>query len=453
MFIKLGEIPDIPVKRLEELYQAHYNRAFYRLLTLNNVNFHFDRAEGIHLWDRDGNQYLDFTGGYGALNLGHNHPRVLGAVQSHFGRPNLLQQNANLYNAVLANDISSLTGGVLPVCSLTNCGAETVEEAVKVAYLYKKEGVILHCSNAFHGKTLGALSALGGKEKKKFPILNKTFVEIPFGDLEKLRRALKRHQVAAFLVEPVQGEGGVVLPPEGYFRKVRALCDENDVVLIFDEIQTGLGRCGAMFCYQRLGVVPDILCLSKSLGGGVMPVGCIAVRQRLWNLTYGKLGNATFPNTTFGGNTLSTVAAIEALTVVREEKLSERAEELVKYALERHQALMGRHELITDVRGMGLLIGIEFGGLKKFSAKMAVEFMISAVLSKMLNEHRILCAFTSNNPAVLRFEPPLTVEKEEIDYFVGSLDKVLEKESGQFRLLLDSLSNTGRAVVRSQLRR
>ncbi|MDR3643594.1 MAG: aspartate aminotransferase family protein, partial [Clostridia bacterium] len=409
MFIDLDQMAGMPVNELEGLYRAHCNSAFYKLLDINGLNRCFAHAEGIYLWDSDGRRYMDFVGGYGSLNLGHNHPRVIRAVEAHFGRPNLLQENANLYNAVLAYDISELTRGQLPVCSFTNCGTETVEEAVKLAYMYKKQGAIVYCSNAYHGKTLGSISAYGNKAKKNYPTLDKTFVEIPFGDAGKLGRAIRKHDVAAFLVEPVQGEGGIVTAPEGYFQQVRALCDEHDIVLIFDEIQTGIGRCGTMFCYEQLGIVPDILCLSKSLGGGIMPIGCIAVRQKMWDAAYGKLLNATLPTTTFGGNTLACVAGIEALSVVREEALCERAAELGKYALRELNALRLKHEMITQVRGMGLFIGIEFGSIKKFPVKAVVEFMISTILSKMFNQHHILCAYTSNNPAVLRFEPPLIV--------------------------------------------
>lgn len=441
LYIKLDDIKNIPMESLEELYLRHYNSAFYKLLKMNRLNLHFIKAEGINLWDPDGDKYMDFIGGYGSLNLGHNHPLILEAIKKHLDKPNFLQQNANLYSAVLANDISYLTRDKLPVCIFTNCGTEAVEEAVKIAYMYQKEGVIVYCSHAYHGKTMGAISALGAKDKKNYPYFSRTFLEIPFGDIDALNAVIKEHPVAAFLVEPVQGEGGIVLPPDGYFQQVQAVCAEHHVVFILDEIQTGLGRCGAMFCYERLGVVPDILCLAKSLSGGIMPIGCIAVSRRLWNATYDKPKNAILPSTTFGGNTLSSVAAIETLTILQDQKLCEKAEELGQYALKQLYGLKAKHRLITDVRGMGLLIGIEFGGLKKFRAKMIEKFMITAVISKMLNEHHILCTFTSNDPSVLRFEPPLLITRNEIDRFVESLDAVLNEETGEFQLLMDSVLN------------
>lgn len=439
MYIKLDDIQNLSLESLDELYLKHYNSALYQLLKINHLALHFDKAEGLYLWATNGDKYMDFIAGYGSLNLGHNHPSVVEAIKRHLSKPNFLQQNANLYNAVLANDISYLTHDKLPICIFTNCGTETVEEAIKIAYMHQKEGMIVYCSNAYHGKTMGSISALGTKDKENYPHFGKMFLEVPYGDIEALNAIFKRYCVAAFLVEPVQGEGGIVLPPEGYFKQVRKLCTEHDVLFILDEIQTGLGRCGTMFCYERLGILPDILCLAKSLSGGIMPVGCLAVTEHLWDATYGKLKNATLPTTTFGGNTLSSVAAIETLTVIQSQNLCEKTEELGNYALEQLNRLQKKHHMITEVRGIGLFIGIEFGGLKKLQFKMIEKFMISTIISKMFNQYHILCTFTSNDPTVLRFEPPLLITKGEIDYFVKSLDSVLQEENGEFQLLIDSV--------------
>lgn len=447
MFIKLDDVENMKLSKLENLYVKHYNSAFYELLKMNNANIHFSSAQGINLWDNNGNKYMDFLGGFGSLNLGHNNHRVIEALKKHFYEPNFLQQSINIYNGVLANDISFLTHGKLSVCSMTNSGTETVEEAIKLAYMYKKGGNIIYCSNAYHGKTLGSISALGNKYKKNFPNFDKIFIKVPFGDVKALSRAIKKNNAAAFLVEPIQAEGGIVVPPQDYFKKVRALCDEHDVLLIMDEIQTGIGRCGTMFCYEQFGIVPDIMCLSKSLSGGIIPLGCMAVKENIWNKVYGKLKNATLPDSTFGGNNLASVAAIESLTIVYEEKLYENAERLGMYALKKLNDLKKKHDIITDVRGRGLLIGIEFGGLEKLRVEAVIKFMMSTIISKMLNEHKIICGFTGNTPGVLRFEPPLIVKREEIDYFVDSLDKVLSEESSNMRLLIDSAKNISSGLV------
>lgn len=449
LFINLEDAHKMPLKELEGIYAAHYNPAYYKLLSYSHLNLHFRKAAGIHLWDDGGNRYLDFTSGYGALNLGHNHPSVIEALKSHFERPNLLQVNANLFNGVVSNNIACLTDEKLPVSILTNSGTESVEEAIKLAYMYQKKGKIVYCSHAFHGKTLGAISALGDKSKYRYPVLKDSFLEVPFGDSEALEKMLKRHAVSAFLIEPVQGEGGIIVPPKGYLEQVRTLCDEYHVILILDEIQTGLGRCGSMFGYQQFDMVPDILCLAKSLSGGIIPVGCVSVKRNLWESTYGKMKNAILPNTTFGGNTFASIVAIKTLSIIREEKLCEKAKALGAYAILKLNVLRSRHEIITDVRGIGLFIGIEFGCLKTIQIKKVEEFMISNVISKLLNDYHILTVFTSNDPSVLRFEPPLIVTKEEIDYFVNSLDRLLCKEKNAFSLFINSMLNTAKGLLGS----
>lgn len=448
MFINLEDIPGEPLEKLEGIYIAHYNSAFHKLLTYTNMNLHFGKASGTNLWDRQGNKYLDFTSGYGALNIGHNHLSVIEALKAHLKEPNLLQVHANLYNGILSNNISSLTDEMLTHSILTNSGAETVEEAIKLAYMLKK-GKIIYCSNAFHGKTIGAISTLGDRAKRQFPVLNHLFIEVPFGDAEALEKALIHHSVSAFIVEPIQGEGGIILPPEGYLEKARALCDKYGTALIFDEIQTGLGRCGSMFCFQQYQVVPDILCLAKSLSGGIIPIGCVSVKKNIWERTYGKISHAILPTTTFGGNTFASVVAIKTLSVLREENLCERAKNLGAYALQQLYALKRKHRMITDVRGAGLFIGIEFGCLKNINVKKIEEFMISSIISKLLNDYHILCMFTSNNPSVLRFEPPLIVTKDEIDYFVSSIDDLLNKEKNAFDLFVNSVANSVKGVLHS----
>jgi putrescine aminotransferase len=447
MFISLDDMEKLTSEELNQLYKENFSDSLYEFFKISNMVVHYERALGMNVWDKEGNKYLDFMGGFGSLNLGHNPPSVIEALKSHFMRPNLLQQSINVYNGVLANNISYLTGGNLPISFFTNCGAETVEEAIKLAYLYKEKGKIVYCTNAYHGKTLGAISALGTKTKDKFPYLDKHFIEIPFGDINAFMEVVKKNKVAAFLIEPIQGEGGINLPPEGYFERVRKICNENEIVIILDEIQSGLGRCGTMFCYEQLNFVPDILCLSKSLSGGVIPVGSVSVKQEIWDRTYGKLKNATLPSTTFGGNTFACIAAIETLRIIKEEKLPETAKELGKYALAELNKLKEKHDIITEVRGKGLFIGIEFGGLKNLHSVMAEELMMVNIISKMLRKYKILCGFTANNPSVLKFEPPLIVKKEEIDYFIECLDKLLDEDKNELSLAIDALINTGKGLI------
>jgi putrescine aminotransferase len=429
-FITLEEAQNLDIKKVAKLYKNYYNPALYKMLKYTGLDIQFVRASDIYVYDKNGNGYLDFIAGFGALNIGHNNKKVIDAVNKCSEKPNLLEQNINLYNGVLANNISYLTQRMLSVCHFTNCGTETVEEAIKLAMLYNPEGLIIYCSKAYHGKTLGAISALGDNvTKQKYNILRKGFIEVPFGDFNAIRQVVNKFKIVAILLEPIQGEGGINVPPIEYLKNIRKLCDKEDIIFILDEIQTGLGRCGSMFCYEQFEAVPDILCLSKSLSGGIIPIGCIAVEESLWHSTYGKFKNATLLSTTFGGNTLACAAAIKTLEIIVEETLPEKAKESGLYAIKKLQQLKNKYPIITDVRGKGLMIGIEFKSLNLVKSKTAIELMITSIISKMLKEYKIICGFTINNPTVLRFEPPLTIEKQHIDYFVNSLDAVLSEQS------------------------
>ncbi|MDF2673418.1 MAG: patA [Clostridiales bacterium] len=447
MFINLSEADNLTENKVDELYKNHFNNALYNSFKLTGLDIHFERAQGMYLWDKEGNKYMDFTGGFGALNLGHNHPRVIAALTNHFNKPNLAGESINIYNGVLANNISSLTNYELPFCHFTNSGTETVEEALKLAQMYKGKGIVIYCSGGYHGKTLGSISALGNKVKENYNYFYESFIEVPFEDYNEFEKVAKKHKVAAFLVEPIQGEAGIIIPPEGYFKKIREFCSKNEIILILDEIQTGLGRCGTMFFYEELGIIPDILCLSKPLGGGIIPIGCIAVKKELWDDTYGKLPNAGLLSTTYGGNTFACICAIETLSVIKDEKLPERAKGLGDYTISSLQKLRSNHKIITDIRGRGLLIGVELGGIKKYPGSAVKQFMISVILAKLLKEHRIMCSFASNSPEVLKIEPPLIVNKEEIDYFIESFDNVLNDEKGELSLAMDSIIKAGKEII------
>ena len=441
-FIDVEEMENIPEEDLKKLYKEHCNPALQKLFRYAGTNILFSRACGMEVYDSLGNEYLDFVGGFGALNIGHNDERILKAINDFSYKPNLLQITERPAEAILANNISYLTDDEFPYCVFTNSGTETVEEAIKLSLLYNKGGNIIYFSGAYHGKTIGSLSALGDKSKNSYEPLMYNFVEVPYGDIEAVKEVVKYSEVSAILAEPIQGEGGIIIPPEGFFKEIRKLCDREDIVFIMDEIQTGLGRCGSMFYYEQLGVLPDIICLSKSLSGGFMPIGCMCVEPILWEETYGKLKNATLIGNTFGGNNLACVAAIKNLSIIQEEQLDKKAYELGIYALGLLNDVKNRHKnIIKDVRGKGLLIGIELNNLKGVIPQKTMEMMMSTIICKMINEYRIITSYTSNNPAVLRFEPPLIVSKREIEYFAESLDNVLQEEGSLFRLGLCSVRN------------
>ncbi|MCK4776922.1 MAG: aspartate aminotransferase family protein [Actinomycetia bacterium] len=410
------------------------------MLSLLNFSRKFVKAEGMYVWDDKGGRYLDFLGGYGSLNLGHNHPDIWKAIEKIKSSPILLQAALNPIASALAENLSKVTPGDLKVSFFCNSGAEAVEGALKIARIASKKKKFLYTINSFHGKTFGALSVTGReKYQKAFKPLLPGCVDVPFGDIDLLEKRLSSKKFAAFILEPVQGEGGIVVPEEGYLSKVRGLCSKYKTYLILDEIQTGLGRTGKMFACEYEDVVPDILTLAKSLGGGIAPIGVYITTNEIWSKAYGSLSKALLHTSTFGGNTFSSVCALETLRIIIEDNLVEKSYENGEYFLSKLRGLQKKHKMIKSVRGKGLLIGVEFlepksGLMNKLSLgllnKLSKEYLASFIASELLNSYKIITAYTLNNPNVVRFEPPLYVSKEEIDLAVKALDEICSKYKG-----------------------
>ncbi|WP_018085593.1 aspartate aminotransferase family protein [Desulfurispora thermophila] len=446
--ISLDRALQLTGRETAELHRRFGNEALAKMLGLLKFDKRFVRAQGVRIWDEEGNEYLDFLGSYGAMNTGHNHPAVLAALARVQDRPNLLQAALNPLAGALAHNLAQLAPGNLKRSFFCNSGAEAVEGALKTARLATGRPGFIYCQGSFHGKSFGALSVTGReKYQQPFAPLLAPCQAVPFGDLEALRRALASRQAAAFIVEPVQGEGGVHVPPPGYLKEAARLCREHGTLFIADEIQTGLGRTGALFACQAEEVEPDILCLAKSLGGGVMPMGAFLCREEVWQKAYGSMERATLHTSTFGGNTLACAAALATLQVLQEENLAGRAAESGAYLLERLRALKEKHRLIRDVRGRGLLIGVEFeqpgGWLNRLTLglaeKLAAEYTGALVAGLLLNQYRIITAYTLNNPNVIRLEPPLTVGRAELDAVVTALDEILSRHKGLVGLAVGNL--------------
>lgn len=444
--------------QIRELHKDYLNAGLVSMLSLLNFDRRFTRAQGIYVWDAEGRRYLDFLGGYGALNTGHNHPHILEAVARVQQAPNLLQAALNPLAGVLAHNLAQLTPGPLKRVFFGNSGAEAVEGALKLARIATGRTKIVYCTGSFHGKTLGALSVTGRtKYQEPFVPLLPGCIPVPFGDLDALEDALRPGDVAAFIVEPIQGEGGIIVPPNGYLKGARELCTRYGALLLADEIQTGLGRTGKMFACEHEGVVPDILCLAKSLGGGVMPIGAYITTDEIWKRAYGSLDRALLHTSTFGGNSLACAAAIAALEVILTEDLANKASESGAYLLTMLQELKAKHPLLKDVRGRGLMVGVEFaeqqkGLVGKLSfgvlQKLSDEFLGSLVAGELLNEYGIITAYTLNNPNVIRLEPPLAVTREQLDLVVDALDTILSRRKGFLGLAAGSV----KTVIRSKVR-
>jgi len=367
------------------------------------------RAHGCTIWDAAGRAYLDFAGGYGVFTLGHTHPRVTAAVREQL---DVMALSGKTMFEPLVGRLARALAGIAPGdCSISffaNSGTEAVEGALKLARAATKRARIVATSNAYHGKTMGALAASGRDAyKEPFGPLLADVVHVPYGDVAALADAL--HDAAAFIVEPVQGEGGVVVPPAGYLRAARELCDVDGALLIADEVQTGLGRCGYTFACERDGVVPDVLVLAKGLSGGVMPIGAYVARPAAWNAAY---ASAPLAHTsTFGGSPLACAAALAALDVLRDDDLVARSRALGERLLAGAGAIATEYpSVVRATRGLGLLVGVELQN----------EGYGGTIIPEML-KRGVTAAWTLNAQRVIRLEPPLIVTASEIDTALEAL--------------------------------
>ncbi|NIL97586.1 MAG: aminotransferase class III-fold pyridoxal phosphate-dependent enzyme [Planctomycetales bacterium] len=404
----------------------------------------FVRGEGNYLWDESGRKYLDFVAGFGSLNLGHNHPRVVAAITKSLQQlaPGFAQSAINPHAAALAERLVAVAPQGLEMVFFCNSGTEAVEAALKLARRTSDRQAILSCEGAYHGKTFGSLSVTGNDEyQRPFRPLLPDCRRVPYGDVAALERALGTRQFAAFVVEPIQGEGGMVVPPAGYLSKAQTLCRENQTLLIVDEVQTGMGRTGAMFACQHEGVEPDVIAVAKSLGGGLMPIGATLARRDLWRRAYGTLDSFALHTSTFGGGSLACAAALATLQTLTDTDLiqnaTQRGQQLIE-GLREIQAQTGGY--IRQVRGMGLMIGVELAPLTESVAahiKRADPAGMIQYLSRHLDEivetlpaifqmqtlfekYGIYSQVTRSRPLVLRVQPSLTIEASMVDQFLAA---------------------------------
>ncbi len=360
------------------------------------------RGEGATVWDENGRSLIDCVAGIGVANVGHCHPTVVNAItqqaQTLITAPEMVYNNQR---AQLLARLAHLLPGDLNRLFLCNSGTEAVEGAIKFARLSTGRTEVIATMRGFHGRSLGSLSATFNKKyREPFMPLVPGFSHVPYGNIEKMEAAITEN-TAAIILEVVQGEGGVRVGDPDYLQAVRQLCDDKDVMLIVDEVQTGYGRTGMMFACEYAGIEPDLICLGKAIAGGI-PMGAIGISDKVQNIKPGVHGS------TFGGNALACAAALAVLDVYEEEQLAARSKELGAYFQERLQEI--NSPLIREVRGLGLMIGVE---LKIRAMDVVRDLMDRGVLS------------LTAGPTVLRLLPPLVISKEEIDTVVDAITAVL----------------------------
>jgi ornithine--oxo-acid transaminase len=389
---------------IEEQYGAH---------NYHPLDVVIERAEGVWVYDVDGKRYLDCLSAYSAVNQGHVHPGILSALLEQAKKVTLTSRAfRNDQLPMLYKELSEMTGYEMSLPM--NSGAEAVETALKLArkWAYQVKGVprhqaeIITAAGNFHGRTVSIISfSTEPSYRDDFGPFTPGFVNVPYGDVDAIEKAITPN-TAAVLLEPIQGEGGVIIPPAGYLKQVAEICKSNNVLLMTDEIQTGLGRTGKLFAAEHEDVRPDVTIIGKALAGGFYPVSAVLADRAILGLFKpGEHGS------TFGGNPLAAAVARAALRVIREENLAERSRELGEYFMEQLAEIPSPH--VKEVRGKGLLIGVEL----KPEANGARRFC------EAMQERGILAKETHDN--VIRFAPPLVIDKETVDWALPSIREVL----------------------------
>ena len=411
-----------------ENYAEYYNRGFlaYRKSVTEAGQFAALEwaGQGSVLEDIFGRKYIDCLGGYGIFSAGVNHPRVVRAVTAQLRRMALNSQELlEPWRGALGRVLAAATPGDLQNCFFINNGTDAVEGALKLARLYTKKAGFIAALQGFHGKSLGSLSLMGKAMFRQpfWPLLGDVYY-VPFGDAAAVERELEKAEavgvgIAGVVLEPVQGEAGVVVPPDDYWPAVRDICTRHGVLLIADEVQTGMGRTGKLFAVDHWNVAPDILCLGKSLGGGVMPLSAFISTPAIWEVM---IPNPIIHSTTFGGNPLACAAGLAAMEVTLQEDLPGQAARNGAYLIGEMRKLGEKYpQVVLEVRGKGLLIGLEL-------VSQEIGWKVAAGLFK----RGVLVAGTYARAKTLRFEPALGISRETLDEVLNRLEDTFRDAGG-----------------------
>ncbi|MFD5562703.1 aspartate aminotransferase family protein [Kitasatospora griseola] len=418
-----------------ELHARFLNPQLPRMLHTIGFDRSYERAQGAYFYDAEGNEYLDMLAGFGVFALGRHHPAVRATVQQAMDleTADLTRFDCSPLPGLLAEQLLALAPGLDRVF-FGNSGTEAVETALKFARYATGKRRVLYCDHAFHGLTTGSLSVNGesGFRKGFDPLLPDTAV--PLGDLGALERELKKGDVAALIVEPIQGKG-VLAPPPGRLAAAQQLLHEHKALLICDEVQTGVGRTGAFFAFQaEEGVQPDLVCAAKALSGGYVPIGATLGKSWIFEKVYSSMDRVLVHSASFGSNAQAMAAGLATLHVMRQEKVVENAARVGELLRSRLAALVDRYELLAEVRGRGLMIGIEFGrprSLKLRTGWTALQAARKGLFAQMvvvplLQRHRILTQVSGDHLEVIKLIPPLIITEKEVDRFLDAFTEVMD---------------------------
>jgi ornithine--oxo-acid transaminase len=418
-----------------DLHEQFLNNQMVRVLKTIGYDRHYKRAIGQYLYDQNDTQYLDLLSGFGVFAIGRNHPTVIDALKETLTLelPNLVQLDVSVLSGLLAQEILKTTPDNIDKMFFCNSGTEAVEAAIKFARYTTKREKIVFCEHAYHGLTMGALS-LNGE-----PIFREGFgpmlpgcSSIPFNDLEALEQALSNKDVAAFIVEPIQGKG-VNVPDDHYLPEVERLCKKYGTLFVADEVQTGLGRTGKFWAIDHWNVKPDMICMAKALSGGFVPVGGVAITHKIMDSVYNRMDRAVVHGSTFAKNNMAMAAGLATLHVMQEENLVENSAKVGTDIIMSLNALAGKYEFLKEARGKGMMIAIEFQSPKSLTLKAAWAMLEAAnkglfcqmITIPLFKEHHILTQVAGHGMNVVKLLPPLNLTQKDRDTIISSFDKAI----------------------------
>ncbi len=440
-----------------KLYADHVNPQWVRLLDLLEMNAQYTNCSAERLHTTDGRTILDFLSGYCVYNAGHNHPFIVEALRDELtlNAPSMLQSHVATLAGELAGRLCEKAGGRLSKVYFCSSGSEGVETAIKFSRAFTGRDGLLAARGAFHGLTCGALALMDHRFwSEGFGPLIPGVEFVDFGDLSALERQLATKKIAALILEPMQGEGGILIPEQDYLAKAQALCRKYGTLFVLDEVQTGLQRTGRFLAAHHYDLDPDMVILAKALSGGLVPVGAVLMTDGIYDSVYGSLRRAIVHTSTYSENSLAMRAGLATLEVLENEQLGPRALAMGEAFRERLQDALSEFEMVAQVRGMGFFTGIEFRSPRSLGLRLSFEAfhrVHPAMFGQMLvmrlyRDHNILTQICGNNFMVLKAAPPLNASEESLDHFVQSLAAVMDAVHSSKRFWQDALQLAARAV-------
>jgi ornithine--oxo-acid transaminase len=442
----------------ELLYERYVNPQWVRLLDVLQMNVEYARCEGAELHTTDGRRILDFISGYCVHNIGHNHPHVIAALKEELDRrgPAMLQSHVSDLAGELAARLCERAGGRLTKAFFGSSGSEGIETVLKFARAHTGRSGILYADGGFHGLTCGALSLMSNPFWREGfgPMLPETEA-VPFGDADELARRLETRRFAGFILEPVQAESGVLLPPAEYLQQAQSLCRRYGTLLVFDEVQTGMYRTGRFLAAHYFGVEPDMAVLAKAMSGGLVPCGAVLMSDEVSRSVYSSLKRAVIHTSTYSENSLAMRAALATLDVLEKERLGERAAAAGLSLRAALKARIGDYEMVGEIRGLGLLSAVEFRTPRRLRLQVPFQAfrrihpaMFGQVLvMRLFRDHRILSQICGNNFMVLKVAPPLVATDAQLGEFVEAIGHVVDMMHSSTSFWSEALHLAGRVVA------